>query len=317
MKTRCPNCKLIYNIRSSALKKADFKVVCSECHHVFTVKGSPAAPDDSLKLSKAADADIQIDDLQPDSEMQELLVQLQDSVEKQENRQRSKPDPEVRETGGTPDRAQNASAEEESSGSELPDTQPLEDTLTKNPPEKPVDKDQTEAGEEIPFTPELTPPKKTLSALAFLSVIILLSAALLQIAWIERDRLLEHPRLRSAAETACSRIGCTLPPSEKQIPAFSVLDRALTADETHPGAYRLDILLRNDSKAPQKLPALQLSLMDHLQETFARRTFAPRLYATDADSSIGAGELLEIHLLLLPSRKAISGFELDFIPADS
>ncbi len=325
MKTRCPHCKLIYNIRTSTLKKADFKVVCSECHHVFTVKGNPDAPDEAPKPPPETDTDIQIEDLQPDEEMQELLLQLQDSLDKQEKRgdnsesDKKPPSDTPRET-----------APAEKADSDLPDTEPAE---ALQPPGESAKAPEENNGEkkaggdsgakddgETPFAPELTPPRKSAPLFATLSVILLLCAALLQFAWIEKARLLKYPRLRAAAETVCPYIGCTLPQLKHRIQPFRVVDRTLVADSASPGVYRLDILMRNDSNSAQKLPALQLSLLDHRQVTVARRTFAPQTYMArdnDPDKTVQTGELLEIHLKLQPASADISGFELDFIPADS
>ena len=326
MKTRCPHCKLIYNIRTSTLKKAYFRVVCSECHHVFTVKGDPDAPVEAPKAPAETDADIQIEDLQPDEEMQELLLQLQDALDKQEKRG-DKSESDKKPPADTP----RETAQAEEADSDLPDTESAEalqppgeiaKTPEENNGEKKADGDSSGAKDdgETPFTPEFTPPRKSASLFATLSVILLLCAALLQFAWVEKARLLKYPRLRAAAETVCPYIGCTLPHPQHKVQPFRVVDRTLAADSASPGIYRLDILMRNDSNTAQKLPSLQLSLLDHRQVIVARRTFAPQIYMArdnDPDKTIQTGELLEIHLKLQPASTDISGFELDFIPADS
>ena len=227
MKTRCPHCKLIYNIRTSTLKKADFKVVCSECHHVFTVKGNPDAPDEAPKPPPETDTDIQIEDLQPDEEIQELLLQLQDSLDKQEKRgdnsesDKKPPSDTPRETAPgqkrrtaiyrTPNPPKHSSLRGESAKA------PEENNGEKKAGGHSGAKDDGET----PFAPELTPPRKSAPLFATLSVILLLCAALLQFAWIEKARLLKYPRLRAAAETVCPYIGCTLPQLKHRVQPVS------------------------------------------------------------------------------------------------
>jgi predicted Zn finger-like uncharacterized protein len=299
MKTRCPHCKVIYNIRSSTLEKADYKVVCSECHHVFSVKGKQRSDKSKKKQAPTIETGIDTDiDLTPDAEMQDLLEELQQSLDKQNHKQAGK--------------ISAGNEEGEADSNTQPDTvfsEPLEvDSSAPTP-------DAIEIEDE-PFAPELSQRGKPTSWLALLSLAILLLTALIQLAWVERERLLQFPRLHAVATRLCSHVGCTLP-RVKAPSSFAVVDRSLETDPARPGSYRLDILLRNTGTEAQVLPSLQLSLLDDKQIVVARRTFPAATYAAETRQPLDAGELIEIHLLLLPAEEHISGFELNFIPSES
>ncbi len=304
MKTRCPHCKVIYNIRSSTLEKADFKVVCSECHHVFNVKGKPRSNKNRKKQTPTIETEIDTAiDLAPDAEMQDLLEELQQSLDKQNHKQADKTAAGSEETEADSDtQPDTVFSEPQEADSSAP---PLEDS-----------KPETIETEDEPFAPASMHHRKPVSWLAVLSLVALLLMAVAQLAWIERERLLQYPRLHAVASGLCSRIGCSLPRTTEP-PSFAVVDRSLEADPAQPGSYRLDILLRNTGTQAQNLPSLQLSLLDHKQIVVARRTFPAATYAAGTQQAIDAGELIEIHLLLLPAAAQISGFELDFIPSAS
>ncbi len=298
MKTRCPNCKLIYNIRASTLKKADFKVVCSECHHVFSVKGAGSTTGRKAKNRQARETDLDID-LTPDAEMEDLLEELQQSLDKQD---KERPE----------ERLAPESEHEQPADAGEPETSSPEATEEKAPkPDQPTNETEHE-----PFIPDLSRQKDSVSWLGIVSLFFLLIGATLQLAWIERERLLQIPRLHAAAARLCPYVGCSLP-LQKAAPSFSVVDRSLEAVPEQPGLYRLAILLRNDSRAAQPLPLLQLNLLDDNQTTIARRTFPANSYAAAAKGRMQAGEVLEINLNLIPSRNDVSGFELQFIPVES
>ena len=307
MKARCPHCQVIYNIPSAVLKKAGGQVVCSECHNIFH-----AAP----KRKKRAAPPAEPPTHKPcppgalDGEMQDLLSDLERSLE-----QRSQAPP------------QDIPGKEFLTELDpvLPDTQPLEAPL---PPESAAQEAQTEgtappeaSGDlpDEPFAPELPGYRKRISVSMILLIVFLGLAAVAQLAWLQKERLLEQPQLRRLAEQICPYLGCQLPrPSRAQ--AFHVLDRLFEPYPSHPGAYRLNLLLRNDSSTAQPPPALQLSLLDQAQQVMARRTIPASIYLSaqpSKNTSLGPGKTLEVHLLLVPPHPNISGFELDLLPTGS
>ncbi len=296
MKIRCPHCKVIYNIKSTTLADADYKVVCSECHAVFEVKNGDARqninPGDNPH------------DLQSDTEMQNLLAELQHSTDRQNTKQGDQ----------TSTSSHQKAPEHQQQDLLLPAGTPFAEKSNQDD----FLADQPEAEE---LLPDLSQKKKPASVLAVFSLLALLLTALAQLAWLEQERLLRLPQVHAAASHVCSYFNCTLPPiraTEEQ--PFVVVDRSLQASDKQPGAYRLDVLLRNTGSSARSLPDLRLSLLDDKQITIARRTFPASTYTTNAGhhpKQLAAGELLEIQLLILPPEIHFSGFELDFIPAES
>ncbi len=266
---------------------------------MFSVKGKPRSDKNKKKQAPTIETGIDADiDLTPDAEMQDLLEELQQSLDKQNHKQAGK--------------IAAGNEEEEADSNIQPDTvfsEPQEADSSAPTP------DPTDIEDE-PFAPELSQQAKPASWLAVLSLAVLLLTALMQLAWIERERLLQFPRLHAAASRLCSQVGCALPRT-KEPSSFTVVDRSLAADLAQPGSYRLDILLRNSGTEAHILPSLQLSLLDDKQIVVARRTFPATTYAAETHQPLDAGELIEIHLLLLPAEEHISGFELDFIPSES
>lgn len=368
MKARCPQCKFIYNINTNILKEANFKVVCAECHNVFKVAGNQFNADehsDSPAPQAAAS------NPEKDPEMQGLLADLQQSLDRLDDRESSdQPATEILEdldtslieqeptaTHPLPDTvfasepgqefdedsylfmSEPVSEQDDSlltdtlfaselediseprpditeGDSELPETL-FADDLDDAPPQYLSEDNSKPASGEESLQPAFLQQKKSASILSIISLLILTLTALLQLAWIEKARFLQYPVFQAAATSLCPYLGCTLPDSQ-ETPEFTIVDRSLQPD-SQPGSYRLDILLRNDSKMIQPLPSLRLSLLDDRQIAIAQRTFHGKTYITPATvrKRLKPGELLEIHLKLHTSDKPVSGFKLDFVPAAS
>jgi len=319
VKVRCPHCQVIYNIPSSVLEEAGHKVVCSECHNIFgiTPPGSPEKPSRKRKRPAKKERD---DNMDP--EMRDLLSDLERSLE------RRQPE-EIPDSGFLDDL--DISPEE----TVLPDTLPPEDITPPEAgsPEEDMQQDATPPEEASAGKPPPEPPadamapepfisgqpshRKSASAAVVLLTLLLTLSAGAQLAWLQKDRLLDNPRVRSLAEKVCPYLGCRLPPAE-QAQTFRILDRMFEPYIPYLGAYRLNLLLRNDGETARPLPALQLSLLDREQRVMARRTIAASAYATKLpgkDAPVEPGKTLEVHLLLLPPRPGVSGFELRLLPA--
>jgi hypothetical protein len=289
------------------MKEAGNKVVCSECHNIFSpVAGKTRRSRKTPRIESS------------DSEMQDLLEDLEHSLEKQ---QAANPADNSSDSGFLQDL--DASTGELS----LPDTQPLEDLPQSESLPREKHSDNQAAGPdtavdipaEEPFIPEQPGYRRKTSAAVILLSILLGLGALAQLAWLQRDRLLEYPQLYELAEKLCPYLECRLP---QAAPArsFHVLDRLFEPYASHPGAYRLNLLLRNDGKSPQVPPALRLSLLDRSQQIMARRTFPASIYNAESpagEAPLEPGKTLEVHLLLVPPQPGISGFELDLVPAGS
>ncbi|WP_456379677.1 zinc-ribbon and DUF3426 domain-containing protein [Thiolapillus sp.] len=299
MKIRCPHCKVIYNIKSTTLADADYKVVCSECHKVFEVK--------SKDTQQQTNLDDNPQGLQSDAEMQDLLAELQHSMDKQDAKQSDQP----------PTGSHQAAEHRDEQRQEQDILSSADRLFAEEPDRDDFLADKPEAEE---LLPGLSQQKKPISLLAVFSLLALLLTALAQISWINKEQLLQLPQVHAAATRLCSYFDCSLPQEQAAEQHFIVVDRTLQPSGKQPRAYRLEVLLRNAGASTSPLPALQLSLLDDKQATIARRTFPASAYTKDTGhhpEPLAAGELLEIQLLILPPEAHFSGFELDFIPVES
>jgi len=125
---------------------------------------------------------------------------------------------------------------------------------------------------------------------AVLLVLVLVLAALLalQMAIHDRDRLAAaHPELRPWLERLCEPLACRLQPP-RRIDAIAIDSSAfarLRAD-----AFRLSFTLKNQSRQPVAVPALELTLTDAQEQPVVRRVLQPRELGAPGDTLPPAGE---------------------------
>lgn len=149
----------------------------------------------------------------------------------------------------------------------------------------------------------------------FWSTLALLLAltALAQWAWLERDGLVEQPRLRPWLEQACERLDCRLP-AQRDLAQLEVLDRHLRASREDPGVLLFELSLVNRATFSQPYPMLELELFDKTQRSLGRRLFSPieYLHQTGADQ-LAPQQTLSMTLRLLDLEQQVAGFEFRFL----
>jgi len=158
---------------------------------------------------------------------------------------------------------------------------------------------------------------KRASAFSYLLLLLLTLLLLGQLAWFNGDALLANPEVRSMAERLCPYVGCTLPkpPVESR---FKLLDRRF--EPTGPQTYRLSLLIQNGSARSEPPPAIQITFTDNQQRLVARRTLEAPVYLQQVAPELPPlkpGETLELELNLAVPAGPVTGYEIDFIPADA
>lgn len=152
-------------------------------------------------------------------------------------------------------------------------------------------------------------PWRVVSALL---VFVLLCALALQIAWQQRDALFERfPQL----ERICEHVECR-PPLVHQPDAFRVLRRDMQPTSNEPGSLTLSATVRNEAEIAQRLPDIQLSLLDNNGSVLIRRRLAPRDYQyppPPEGSLVGPGEVFTIALDFADPGYLATGFVIDFL----
>jgi hypothetical protein len=111
---------------------------------------------------------------------------------------------------------------------------------------------------------------------AVLGLLVLSAAGVLtwQLAVTQHDGIAARwPALQPWLERVCAQAGCKLQPLMR-IDALSVESSGLLRTGP-PGAYRLQVVLRNREHVALRMPHMELSLTDALGQTLARRVLTP------------------------------------------
>lgn len=152
-------------------------------------------------------------------------------------------------------------------------------------------------------------------------VAVLLLAALLagQVAVDQPDRVATlWPAWPAALATVCRHAGCALPPL-RHIESVVIDSSSFTQVRTD--IYRLQALLRNQSALPLAMPALEVTLTDHLDRPVFRRVLVASEFSPGQDALAPNSELsAQVVLGLVPdprerSAASVAGYRvLAFYP---
>lgn len=146
-------------------------------------------------------------------------------------------------------------------------------------------------------------------------VLILFAVILLQLAWFNRDLLLErYPEYLPLAKQLCERYDCDLI-RDRDLQAIVLVNRDVRDHPRFNNALLVNITLENQSEKTQPYPGVQFILFDNTGKVTAYQ----RLQATDylePDINLDAGMRpgLPLHLVLevAESAKTTVGFEFGF-----
>lgn len=156
----------------------------------------------------------------------------------------------------------------------------------------------------FPF--ERQPPGPSLFAL--LAVLLLLLAALAQVAYLWRQEWIQRfPQTFSYWEQICQELGCTVsPPVDLQ---QLVLEHSELIREPAPGRWTLTFALRNRAAYPLPWPTLELTLSDAIGRSLLRRPIPPQEWGATGPY-FPPGERVERTLALETFEAGIVGYEL-------
>lgn len=144
-----------------------------------------------------------------------------------------------------------------------------------------------------------------------LAIILLLTAALGQLAWFGRDHLLRYPAGRELLERACELLSCQLPPRHEP-EKIQVLSRTITSHPDKANALLVTLSLRNDGDFAQAWPQIELSLLDRNGALVARRSFGPEEYRNTTGEMLEPGIPQSLRLELADPGDQVVGFQFDF-----
>ena len=104
---------------------------------------------------------------------------------------------------------------------------------------------------------------------------------LAQVAWGQRNELLQNPVSRSWIERGCVFLHCTLPLA-READSFVLLSRDVRPHPSVPNALIISATLRNDADVTQAFPTVEITLTDLDEQRIAMRRFKPAEYLGDA-----------------------------------
>lgn len=145
-----------------------------------------------------------------------------------------------------------------------------------------------------------------------LLAVLLIAGLGLQLAWQQRKELVEqYPLL----QPLCEHIEC-IPRVIHAPELINVLQRDLKPTSNEPGLLTLSARIRNDANTAQRLPDIQLSLLDNNGAVLIRRRLTADDYlfpAPPKDKVMAPGEVVTITLDFKDPGYLASGFVIDFL----
>ena len=145
-----------------------------------------------------------------------------------------------------------------------------------------------------------------------LIAIVLIALLGMQLAWQQRVVLLQH---FPALEPLCRYLECR--PSLVHKPdAFKVMQRDIRPATTDHDALTFSAVVRNTAQGPQRLPDIQLSLLDNNGSVLIRRRLMPSEYTyppPPRDHLVAPGEVFTIELDFQDPGSIATGFAIDFL----
>lgn len=160
-----------------------------------------------------------------------------------------------------------------------------------------------------------TAPNRNLAGWAF-GIITLSLAALLQFAYIERDYLLEYPKLKPFIEQACEFIlGCEFTP-KRDLNKIELISRNVYTHPNVKDALMISAVLNNSASIVQAYPTLLITMSNTRGKIVAQRYFSPGEYlgpAIDIEAGMQIGTPVAITLEIMDPGNEALAFELDFL----
>jgi len=278
MLTRCPNCNTTYRIHRAQLEMAEGQAHCYRCDQIFN-------------------------------------AQINLLAEKH-------PDKEPTESSFTSDSSQNHYFDDDEINSQQIDAviTDFEQELQPRPLKKTPETDANLANEEaiaLSVTDLLSPAKKKRSIAGTLFWLLLIStlltAAIAQFIWFQRDKVIAHPQGRLLLEKLCHYADCQIPPFH-DTSLIKIIRRQIASHPQKTDTLFVQLLIVNQASQPQPYPILELSLST-AEQLIARRSFLPSEYRETGKNSISLmppGISQQIEIEIKDPGPDVTGFEFEF-----
>lgn len=191
---------------------------------------------------------------------------------------------------------------------------PLQETFTFDPDERTRHRERRRAA-----TPHFARSTRRQDAsrrwpwvLGTLALCLTLSA---QLAYAERDLLLNQPHVRPWFDHACAMLNCRLP-LRRDVAGLSLVSRDIRPHPSVPGALIISATVRNDADFAQAFPTMEITLSNLDENRVAMRRFRPRDYVGDAralETGLAPGATAALVVEVQDPGKNAVAFEFKFL----
>lgn len=137
----------------------------------------------------------------------------------------------------------------------------------------------------------------------------------LQLAYLQRNQLAEHPEIGPLVVEACDRIpGCELAP-KRDVSQLQLVSRNVYSHPNVTGALMINAVIVNGASFSQPFPVLLVSMSDVQGKVVAERYFHPAEYLPENPDSRGMqpGKAVSVSLEVMDPGQNALAFELDFL----
>ncbi len=158
-------------------------------------------------------------------------------------------------------------------------------------------------------------PGKWVTAGWSLGAALLCLGLLLQMAYVERERLLKHERIGFYLADWCQRIPrCVLPPA-RDLSRVQLVSRSVYSHPNIEGVLIVNAVITNSAAFSQPYPVLLISMSNIRGQVIAERYFTPVEYLIAESDSAGMepGKSVPVTLAVMDPGQDAMAFELDFL----
>lgn len=147
----------------------------------------------------------------------------------------------------------------------------------------------------------------------FLGVMIGFLLLLGQTVYFEGPKASQHAKYRPWVEKLCDWFGCKLAGYEN-LSEFTVLQSSFTTQPDHTIVFKTAI--NNQASFQQKLPNIQLNLLDYNEQLIAQRIFYPKEYLINSQRAmptITPDETVEARLHIMQPETPVGGYNFNLV----
>jgi predicted Zn finger-like uncharacterized protein len=147
------------------------------------------------------------------------------------------------------------------------------------------------------------------------AIVIGVLGLLLQLAYLQRDRLADHPQAGPIVVDICKRIpGCELAP-KRDLSQLQLVSRNVYSHPNIESALMINAVIVNAANFSQPFPVLLVSMSDVHGKVVAERYFHPAEYLPEKPEAadMQPGKAISVNLEVMDPGQNALAFELDFL----